>query len=177
MRRHIIAGVLLLGLLGVTFALAQPGAPLAKVPPVRVVPVPEPTRDGVKVDQAKLDARVAGLRAEVELLQLEHDALKAVVSDLWKGLWKLDAELLEQAGAEEIADHYARLGAELVGKAAEYEKATQENRAAFEKTMAPSRPIPTELQRRKQDFLRVTTELNQKKIELVELETRLDSSL
>ena len=176
MGRRIIAGALLLGGVAVTFALAQPGAQPAKLPPARVVPAGEPTRDGVKTDKANLHARVARLRAEVELLQLEHDALKAPLCDLWKGLSEVDAQLLENA-SEDLGVHYARIGAEMVGKAAEFDKLINERRAAAEKAIEQSRGIPRELQRRKEEFLRLTTELNRKKIELVELETHLEGSM
>jgi hypothetical protein len=147
------------------------------VAPAQVVPAAGPTRDGVKADPARLHARVARLRAEVELLQLEHDAIKASFSDLWKGVSKVDAELLERAGGDEIVAHYARLGAEMVGKAAEFDQVIQKNRAAIDKAIEQPRAIPTVLQRRKEEFLRLTTELNQRKIELVELETQLESSM
>ncbi len=177
MGRRLVAGVVLLGGIAVTFALAQSGVQPANVPPSRVGPAAEPTRDGGPMDKAKLHARVARLRAEVELLQLEHDAHKAELCDLWKGLSKVNAELLDQAGGEEVGAHYARMGAEVVGKAAEFDKLIKENLTAIENWIEQSREMPTILQRRKAEFLRLTTELNQKKIELVELETRLDSAM
>jgi hypothetical protein len=176
MSRHIIAGVLLLGLVGVTIALAQQGGQPAKVPPAAVGPAPEPTRAVVNAEKPKLFACVARLRAEVELLQLEHDVLKAAVSDRLKGIGKATVTegLTQEIDDAKVAEYYMKRGAELVGKGAEFDTAIEQDRAAVEEAIAKAREALTE---RKHEYLRVTTELNQKKIELMELETRLDSSL
>jgi hypothetical protein len=75
MRRRIISAALALGLGAVTFALAQQGTERPKPRPSGFAPAPDQTRDSLKADRAKRQARVARLRAEVELLQLEHDAI------------------------------------------------------------------------------------------------------
>jgi hypothetical protein len=120
---------------------------------------------------------VARLRAQVELLQLEHDAIKASLSDRLKGVATANAEVILESESFKVAQYYMRVGAEMVGKADEFDKAIQEDRAAMDKALVRVREIPTDLNHRKDEFLRLSTELNGRKIELVELETRLESSL
>ncbi len=72
-----------------------------------------------------------------------------------------------------------RIGAELVGKGPEFESAMQDKAEeiwnAVDKAVAAS--APAELDRWKQELLRVATALNRKKIDLVALGIRLDESL
>ena len=72
-----------------------------------------------------------------------------------------------------------RIGAELVGKGPEFEAAMQEKADEVWKAVnkAVGATAPAEVDRLKQEFLRIATELNRKKIELVALEIHLDESL
>ncbi len=177
MKRSIIAAAVVLGLGAVTFALAQPGTDTSKEQSNRTVPPPDQACEGAETDRAKLHARVAKLRAEVELLQLEHDATKALLADRLKSVLVANAETIGESDEFKIVSYYMRMGAETVGKAAEFDKVNQEDRAAMEKAIEKAREIPTELNRKKEAFLRLSIELNQKKIELVELETHLEGTM
>src|SRR5262249_5680265 len=133
------------------------------------------TPDKPRSDRAELYAKIARLRAEVELLQLEHDRLRDRVS---AGL-KERVEGLDGGASRQVARDYMRIGAELVGKGSEFEATLQDKGEevwkAVDKAVAAS--APAELDRWKQEFLRVATELNRKKIDLVALEIQLDESL
>jgi hypothetical protein len=177
MRRRIILAALVLGLVAVTLALAQQVIEPPKAQPSRAAFAPNPNPESSKAGKAELHSRVAGLRAAVELLQIEHDAIKASLCDRLKGAGKANVEVTLESEAFKVAEDYMRVGAEMVGKAAEFDKAIQEDRAAIEKALAKVREIPTEINHWKDEFLRLSTELNQKKIELVELETRLEGSM
>jgi hypothetical protein len=175
MKRRVIAGAIILGLGVVTLALAQQGTGR---PSSRPAPAGDPTpgsTDKPRADQSEFHDRVARLRAEVELLQLEHDLKKELLST---GL-KERAEGLESKGSLQVARDYMRIGAELVGKGSEFEVAMQEKGDDIWKAVAKAAgtPSPAEIDHLKQDFLRVTSELNRKRIDLVELEIQLDASM
>jgi hypothetical protein len=177
MKRRIVAAAVVLGLGAVTFALAQPRTDTSKARSTRTVPPPDQACESGQTDRTKLHARVAKLRAELELLQLEHDAARALLSDRLKHVVIADAETIGEIDEFKIVSHYMRMGAEKVGKAAEFDKAIQNDRAEMEKAIEKGREIPTELDRKKAAFLRLSVELNEKKIELVELETKLEGSM
>ena len=177
MRRRIITAAVVLGLGVVTFALAQPGTDTAKTQSTRAVPPSDQACEGGQTDRTMLHARVAKLRAEVELLQLEHDATKALLADRLKAVVVANTETIGEIDEFKIVSCYMRMGAEKVGKAPEFDKAIREDRAAMERAIEKAREIPTELERKKAAFLRLSIELNQKKIELVELETKLEGSM
>jgi hypothetical protein len=175
MRNRVIAGTIVLGLGAVTFILAQRGiGPATARSAPADAPAPQ-SSDKPRTDRAELYAKVARLRAEVELLQLEHDLLKDRLS---AGL-KERAEGIEGGASRQVARDYMRIGAELVGKGPEFEAAMQDKGdevwKAVNKAVAAS--APAELDRRKQEFLRTATELNRKKIDLVALEIQLDESM
>ena len=115
--------------------------------------------------------------AEVELLQLEHDATRALLSDRMKSVVVADAETIGEIDEFKIVSFYMRQGAEKVGKATEFDTVIADDRAAMEKAIEKAREIPTELKRKKEAFFRLSIELNRKKIELVQLETKLEESL
>jgi hypothetical protein len=175
MMKRVIAGAIILGLGAVTFALAQQGSGQATARSPLKDTSPAPSPDKTAVERAELHARVARLRAEVELLQLEHDLKKEVLS---AGM-KERAEGLEENGTLAPARDYMRIGAELVGKGSDFEAAMQERGDEIWKavTKAAGTTAPADLEHLKSDFVRIATELNRKKIELVELETRLDASM
>ena len=177
MKRRIITAAVVLGLGAVTFALAQPGTGASKEQPIRAVPPSDQACEVGQTDQSGLHARVARLRAEVELLQLEHDATKALLADRLKAVVVANTETVGEIDEFKIVSCYMRMGAEKVGKTAEFDRAIEEDPAAIEKAIDKAREIPTELNRKKAAFFRLSIELNQKKIELVELETRLEASM
>jgi hypothetical protein len=177
MKKHVITAVAVLGLGAVTIAVAQPGNKTSTAQSTRTIPPPDQACEGVDTDRDRLHARVAKLRAEVELLQIEHDATKALLSDRLKAVVVANAETIGEIDELRIVTYYMRMGAEKVGKAAEFDKAVHEDRATIDQAITKAREIPTELDRKKQEFLRLSTALNQKKIELVELETKLDGTM
>ncbi len=81
--------------------------------------------------------------------------------------------------SQQVARDYMRIGAEVVGKGSEFESAMQEKGDEIWQAVkkAATATTPAELDRLKQDFLRVATELNRKKIELVGLEIHLEGSM
>jgi hypothetical protein len=175
MRNRVVVGGLIVGLGAVTFALAQPGTgPSTTRSAPADTPMP-PSSDKTRPDRADLCAKVARLRAEVELLQLEHDLARERVS---AGL-KERADGIEGSASQQVARDYMRIGAELVGKGADFEAAMQEKGDEIWKAVnkAVAATSPAEVDRRKQEFLRAATELNRKKIDLIALEIRLDESM
>jgi hypothetical protein len=175
MKKRVIAGAIILGLGVVTLALAQQGTgPASSWPASAGDPMPG-SHYKPRDDRPEFYARVARLRAEVELLQLEHDLKKELLST---GL-KERAEGLESKGSLQVARDYMRIGAELVGKGSEFEVAMQEKGDEIWKAVAKAARTPStaEIDQLKQDFLRITTELNRRKIDLVELEVHLDASM
>jgi hypothetical protein len=177
MKRQIITATAVLGLGAVTFALAQTGTGMSNPQSPRSAVLPDQVCEGGKTDQTELHERVARLRAEVELLQLEHDATRALLADRLKSVVVADAETIGELDELKIVSYYMRMGAEKVGKAAEFDKAIAGDRAAMEKAIEKAREIPTELARKKVAFFRLSIEFNRKKIELVELETKLEGSM
>jgi hypothetical protein len=175
MNRRVIAVVVLLGVSAVTFALAQRGfgPATARSAPADAPPPRSPEKP--RTDRAELHAQVARLRAEVEVLQLEHDLARERLS---AGL-KERAEGVDGGASRQVARDYMRIGAELVGKGPEFEAAMQDkgDEAWKAVTKAAAAAAPAELDRRKQEFLRIATELNRKKIDLVALEIQLDESM
>jgi hypothetical protein len=175
MKKHVIAGAVILGLGAVTIALAQPGSGPAAPKPVSPSEPPPRSSDNPQPDRSELHAKVAQLRAEVELLQLQHDLAKE----------RLSIGLKEQADgfggipSRQETREYMRIGAEVVGKGAEFEAAMQEKGDEIWQAVkkAAVATAPADLDRLKQDFLGAATELNRKKIELVELEVHLDGSM
>jgi hypothetical protein len=174
MKKQVIGGAIILGLGVVTLALGQLEAGPSTLRPASAdTPAPQ-SPDKSLADRSELHARVARLRAEVEVLQLEHDLAKQ----------RLAGGLQERADgdgkpSQRVARDYMRIGAEVVGKGPEFEAAMQEKGDEIWKAVmkAAGTPSPAEVDRLKQDFLRVTTELNRKKIDLVGLEVRLEGSM
>ncbi len=181
MKRHFITAAAVLGLGAVTIAVAQPGPDRSQPPSSRTIPPGDQACDGGQADRASLHARVAKLRAEVELLQLQHDAIKATLSDRLQGVEKANAEITGDLDQTQVAASYMRMGAESVGKAAEFDQKAQADRAELQKELenatAKASENRTSLNTKKEEFVRLTTDLNRKKIELVELEVKLDGSM
>ena len=174
MKRRVIAGAIILGLGAVTFALAQQVSQQPKPPGSHYKPR-DPAATRSPADRGELHGRVARLRAEIEVLQLEHDLMKERLS---AGL-KETAEAPVSGRSQQVARDYMRIGAELVGKGPEFESAMQEKGNEIWKAVvkAAGATSAADLDHLKQDFLRVATELNRKKIELVGLEVHLEGSM
>jgi hypothetical protein len=175
MKTQVIAGTIILGLGVVTLALAQHGTKPTSPPPDRAQTPARESSEPTWADGAELHARVARLRAEVELLQLEHDLAKERVSSALKDL----ADGIDGHRSMQMARDYMRIGAEVVGKGSEFETTMQEKGDEIWQAVkkAAATTTPAELDRLKQDFLRVATELNRHKIDLVGLEVHLEGSM
>jgi hypothetical protein len=175
MKRQVIAGAIILGLGSVTIALAQPASAPAAPRPASPDGPPPRSSDNPQPDRSELHAQVARLRAEVELLQLQHDLAKE----------RLSISLKEQAAgfggipSQQETRDYMRIGAEVVGKGAEFEAAMQEKGDEIWQAVkkAAAATTPADVERLEQEFLRVATELNRKKIDLVRLEVHLEGSM
>ena len=131
-------------------------------------------------DKAKLRTQVARLRAEVELRQIEHDVdadiLKKLMTDMrnLEGLESLKApveEQLKSATARKAPEiGYTPPGFEEFRKQAQEEaKATQLN----ELTAKVARPL---LERLKKEFVQKAAELNEKRLELADVEKRYNEA-
>jgi hypothetical protein len=175
MKTQVIAGAIILGLGAVTLALGQSGATPASARPGPADAPASRSSDRPREDRSELYAAVARLRAEVEVLQLEHDLARARLSSALKD----HAEEVESGASQRSAREFMRIGAELVGKGSEFEAALQDKGDQIWRAVhnAVAGPTPAELERLRQDFLRVATDLNRKKIDLVALEVRLDGSM
>jgi hypothetical protein len=174
MKRRVIAGAIILGLGAVTFALAQQMSQQPKAGGSHYKPR-DPAATGFPADRGELHRRVARLRAEIEVLQLEHDLMKERLTPFLKET----ADAPDAGRSRQVARDWMRIGAELVGKGPEFESAMQEKGDEIWKAVAKAagNPSPAEIDQLKQDFLRITTELNRRKIDLVELEVHLDASM
>ena len=114
MKTRVIAGAIILGLGVVTFVLAQQVTGQA---PLRPGPADAPaprSSDKPRDDRSELHAAVARLRAEVELLQLEHDLARDRLSALMK---QQVEEGIEGGLAQYLARDSMKMGAELVAGA------------------------------------------------------------
>jgi hypothetical protein len=176
MKTPVIAGTIMLGLGAVTFALARQGTEQPTPRPGPADPSAPRSSDKPKDDRSELHAAVARLRAEVELLQLEHDLAKDRLSAVMK---QQTEEGIESGLAQYLVRDSMRMGAALVGRGSEFEAATQEKSGEIQQAVnkAVAAWAPADIARLKQDFLRVATDLNRKKIDLVLLEIRLEGSM
>jgi hypothetical protein len=176
MRSISTAVVLALGIVGIT--LAQQGGEKMKQQ---------------ATDRAKLRSQVANLRAEVEVLQLEHDAdsdiLKKLMVDM-KNLESMEAakaHMKEQMGAllegpmkeqmEALKRQTEALKADTKGLTPTVEEALplgfNEMFNLNEATAKVGRPV---LDRLKKQFVQKAAELNEKRLELSELEKRYNEA-
>ncbi len=175
MRGPIIAGAIILGLSAISFALARagdgkvadPGASSSK-PAVASAEKPRPDPEGLR-------AQVARLRAEIELLQLDHNLAR----DRLSVALKESAGSIEDSPAGQLARDYMRIGAEVVGKGPEFDSAMREKGDEIWKAVnrATAAPTSAEIARLRREFLDAATALNRKKIELVEREIHLEGSM
>ena len=170
MRMRIASGVAVLVALGfATLTMARPqGGP--------------PKGQEQANPKAQLQARVARLRAEVELLQLEHDGDVAVLKDMINGLWaseasasmeKIGAPMLEElrksAGGGGGADNLNRpFAKEFLARFNPEEEARKQG-VVDEATAKLLRKMYDQA---KGDFLSKAAAFNEKKLELEDLEHR-----
>jgi hypothetical protein len=123
-----------------------------------------------------LRSQVAKLRAEVELLELEHKAERAVLMDLLKEQGRSDSDASRAVKASEAIGQLRILAASM-GKLDQFEKESGDEKAMQSKaeeelkTRAESNRIAND--RKKQVFLRQAIELNEKRLALAELEKQL----
>jgi hypothetical protein len=89
------------------------------------------------------------------------------------------AETIESGLAQYLVRDSMKMGADLVGKGSEFEAVLQEKRDEIQQAVnkAVAAWAPADIASLKKDFLRVATELNRKKIDLVVHEVRLDASM
>ena len=167
MRMRIASGVVVLVALGTaTLTMARPQG--------------EPPKGQEQADpKARLRIGVARLRAEVELLQLEHEGDVAVLKDLINGVWmseanasmaKIGAPMLEElrksvgekaAGNGDLPfakEFLAKAGIDPVEDSKKQELVDKETAKLLRKLYDQS----------KDDFLAKTAALNEKKLELEE---------
>ncbi len=176
MRMRIISAVAVLGLGIVGISLAQPPG------------------EGRGNEGAKLRSQVARLRAEVELLELEHavdiDIVKKLMTDVKnldmmtasKGAIKEQLEALAKGPMKERVEAAKRqmekfkeeglsLPRFLTGGIVDQD--LEEQLGLDEATAKVSRPI---LQRLEKEFVQKTAELNEKRLELAEVEKRYNET-
>jgi hypothetical protein len=160
MRKRIIPAAVVLGLGIVGIALAQQAGQQ-----------PE-NREDVR---AKQRAQVARLRAEVELLELEHEADRAALSDELQNERKAERIADDDGKVREIASEM-RLAASSVGKLKDFEKEVGDGKTAEAKVQEELRQAVATARskngRRKREFVLRTAELNEKRLELADAEKR-----
>ena len=180
MRMRIISAAVVLGLGIVGITLAQQSGEQLKEQPT---------------DRAKLRVQVAKLRAEVEVLQLEHDAdsdfLKKLMIDMKnfdtmeaaKGPMKEQMEALLGPMKEQMEALKRLMEAKKAavvegvppapGALALPQDDFNKMFSADEATAKVARPI---LERLKKEFVKKATELNEKRLELVDVEKRYNEA-
>ena len=178
MRMRIIAAVTVVGLGIVGITLAQQSG------------------EDSRKDKSKLRAQVARLRAEVEVLQLEHDAdsdiLKKLMTDvrnvdcieavkgpikeqmeaLLKGPMKEQTEILKGQNEALKAPTNAQLP-DLLGASIPVQEELNKMFTVDEAMVKVGRPL---LERLKKEFVQKATEMNEKRLELAEVEKRYNQA-
>jgi hypothetical protein len=139
--------------------------------------VAQQTGEGRGDDKAKLRAQVARLRAEVELRQIEHDVdadiLKKLMTDIrnLEGLESLQAPIAEQLKSVPAPK------APVTGSAPpgfdEVQKQLQEEaKAEAQVNQLTARVARPHLDRLRKEFVQKVAELNERRLELAEVEKR-----
>jgi hypothetical protein len=171
MRMRIISAAVVLGLGLVGIALAQQAG------------------EGRRDDKAKLRVQVAKLRAEVEIRQLEHDAdadiLKKLMVDMKnvecmeasKGPMKEQAEALLKGPLKGEMEALKGAANGLLlpppGPLPDLREEFNKMFSADEAVAKAARPL---LERLKKEFVQKSAELNEKRLELAEVETRYNEA-
>ena len=170
MRMRIASGVAVLVALGfATLTMARPQG--------------EPPKGQEQANpKVQLQARVARLRAEVELLQLEHEGDVAVLKDMINGLWASEASAsMEKIGAPMLEDLRKSVGEnagndplaimkERLARAGFNPEEDAKKQALVDR--ASAKLLRKMYDQAKGDFLSKTAALNEKKLELEDLEHR-----
>jgi hypothetical protein len=168
MRMRIVSAAVVLGLGIVGITLAQQGG--------------QQPKDRAS-EKAKLGAQVAKLRAEVEVLQLEHDVdadiLRKLMTDVknldgmeaLKGPMKEQLKALKETMAKQAPDQPA--GALLLPMPSLDGANFNKMFALDEATAKVARPL---LDAKKKDFAKQATELAEKRLELAEVEKRYNEA-
>ncbi|APW64051.1 hypothetical protein [Paludisphaera borealis] len=127
---------------------------------------PKPTPDNAS-QVASLRSQLVRLRAEVELLELEHEAdvdrFKALATDLHASN---DHEKAESVASSLIPEFEKKVN----GKIEPSMLKELESERLVDSTTA--RVLREEYDKTKKEFLRTTAELNEKKLQLIDLEKR-----
>jgi hypothetical protein len=164
MRKRIISAAVVLGLGMVGIALAQQAG--------------QQPKDHVS-EREKLRAQVAKLRAEVELLDLEHQADKAVVVSVLKEERDSESESGRVDKAREAVSEATMMAASL-GKLEEFKKEFGDEKAmqasAEKELKEKAESNRAEGQLKKQVFVRRATELAEKRLELAEVEKQYNEA-
>jgi hypothetical protein len=134
-------------------------------------------------DRAKLRSQVARHSAEVELLQLEHDAdaqlLKQLIVDMRKfdGLEAAKGPMKGQMKTltDTLKGQLPGVGAELPRPGLAGSDVDQELDKAFAVDEAVAKVARPFLDRMRKDFLEKAVQLNEKRLELAELEKRYNA--
>jgi hypothetical protein len=164
MRKRIISAAVVLGLGIGGISLAQQAG--------------QQPKDQVS-ERAKLRAQVAKLQAEVELLDLEHQADKDVVVSVLKEERDFESESSRFAKAREAVGEATMMAAS-VGKLEEFKKEFGDEKAMqarMEKELKEkAESIRAEGQLKKQAFVRQATELAEKRLALAEVEKQYNDA-
>ena len=168
-----LRGVLVIGAFGLAFAtmtLALQPAAGQRATPSR--------------EKSKLRAELATLRAEVELLELEHEADRPVLSEMIKEARQFDSELGKSALVD--AGLMEKMRATALSSAGDASEKLQKMqtpegeksaRSEIEKTVnGVVQGAKADIERRKKEFLKRTTELNLKRLELADAEKRYNGA-
>jgi hypothetical protein len=166
--RVVLAGVVL-GLAVVTLTLAQQQTSDA---PRQDKRKPNGTAQPGVGAVAALRTQVAQLRAEVELLELEHEADKALLFDLLKELGRVDSPAQARDELNKVTIALANTGyLDEITKKSGDEKAMRSRLEKDLKDLVETHRADSN--RMKKAFVLQATELNEKKFALAELEKQL----
>jgi hypothetical protein len=172
MKIRVVLAAVVLGLAVVTVTLAQQQAGDA-------VKRYQDRRPGLRPGPTMtLRDQVAKLRAEVELLELEHDVDRAHLSDLLKEQRHSDSIAERTAKAKEGVNNAITMAAS-IGKLDEIKKEFGDEKAMQSLAEKELKELAergrTDIERKKKAFLSQATELNGKRLALAELEKQLAS--
>ncbi len=172
MRIRVTLAVFALSLAVVTVTLArqQSGVPSKENQQERIGKA-----EGGRQTAAALRSHVAKLRAEVELLEIEHDANKALLLQSLKDQGLDPAAKLAAEGTKQATD--MQMFAARMGKLTEFKNEVGDDKAIQSQIEKGAQELAASqsaiIERAKKVFVSQTTELNEKRLELAELEKQL----
>jgi chemotaxis response regulator CheB len=160
-----------LAVVGVTLARQQPGDPAKHNQKQR-----EGQAQSVLETSAALRSQVAKLRAEVELLELEHEVDKAILFEALKKQGHSDSSVERTTKAREAVNRLTMEAASW-GKLDEFKKEFGDEKgleSEIEKDLKEQAERDrSDNDRKRKTFIREATELNEKRLTLVELERQI----